>query len=108
MLVYWVMHKSCSLSVCYAPTPIFITISQCDLLSYDAPNLHLRVCCSKGTYIRSLAHDIGSKLNCGGHLMQLRRTHSGNFSVDQAIPLDTLLEEPTLLKKYLVTAKGEE
>ena len=86
-------------------TPNFITIFQCDLLSYDAPNLHLRVCCSKGTYIRSLAHDIGSKLNCGGHLAQLRRTHSGNFSVDQAVPLDALLEEPALLKKYLVTAK---
>ncbi|MBR1843893.1 MAG: tRNA pseudouridine(55) synthase, partial [Opitutales bacterium] len=40
-------------------SPTFITIFQCDLLSYDVPNLHLRVCCSKGTYIRSLAHDIG-------------------------------------------------
>lgn len=84
------------------PTPTFITISQCNLLSYDAPNLRLRVCCSKGTYIRSLAHDIGEKLNCGGHLAELRRTHSGNFSVEQAVPLDTLLQEPALLKKYLV------
>ena len=89
-------------------SPTFITIFQCDLLSYDAPNLHLRVCCSKGTYIRSLAHDIGEKLNCGGLLALLRRTHSGDFSVEQAIPLDALLEEPMLLKKYLVTAKGEE
>ena len=89
-------------------TPNFITIFQCDLLSYDAPNLHLRVRCSKGTYIRSLAHDIGSKLNCGGHLAELRRTRSGNFSVEQTIPLDTLLEEPMLLKQYLVMAKGEE
>ena len=90
------------------PTPNFITIFQCDLLNYDAPNLHLRVRCSKGTYIRSLAHGIGEKLNCGGHLAELRRTHSGNFSVEQAVPLDTLLEEPALLKKYLVTAKGGE
>ena len=86
----------------------FITTFQGDLLNYDAPNLRLRVRCSKGTYIRSLAHDIGEKLNCGGHLAELRRTHSGNFSVEQAIPLDALLEEPMLLKKYLVTAKGEE
>jgi tRNA pseudouridine(55) synthase len=84
----------------------FITIFQCDSLSYDAPNLHLRVCCSKGTYIRSLAHDIGEKLNCGGHLSQLRRTRSGDFSVTQALPLDTLLQEPTLLKQYLITAEG--
>ena len=85
--------------------PHFITIFQCALLSYDAPNLHLRVRCSKGTYIRSLAHDIGSKLNCGGHLSELRRTHSGDFSVDQAIPLDALLEEPALLRQYLVPAE---
>ncbi len=83
-------------------TPNFITIFQCDLLNYDAPNLHLRVRCSKGTYIRSLAHDIGEKLNCGGHLAQLRRTRIGKFSVEQAVPLDALLQEPTLLKKYLV------
>ena len=38
---------------------------------------------------------------------QLRRTHSGNFSVEQAVPLDTLLEEPMLLKKYLVSTKEE-
>ena len=65
----------------------------------------LRVCCSKGTYIRSLAHDIGAKLNCGGHLSQLRRTHSGNFSVEQAVPLDALLQEPALLRQYLVPAE---
>ena len=91
-----------------SPSLNFITIFQCDLLNYDAPNLRLRVRCSKGTYIRSLAHDIGSKLNCGGHLAELRRTRSGNFSVDQAIPLDTLLQEPALLKKYLVTAEEAE
>ena len=86
-------------------SPNFITIFQCDLLSYDAPNLRLRVCCSKGTYIRSLAHDIGEKLNCGGHLAELRRTRSGNFSVEQAIPLDVLLAEPVLLQRYLVPAE---
>ena len=90
------------------PSLNFITIFQCDLLNYDAPNLRLRVRCSKGTYIRSLTHDIGEKLNCGGRLADLRRTRSGNFSVDQAVPLDTLLQEPMLLKKYLATVKGEE
>ena len=86
-------------------SPNFVTIFQCDLLSYDAPNLCLRVCCSKGTYIRSLAHDIGETLNCGGHLAELRRTRSGDFSVDQAVPLDVLLEEPALLRQYLVSAE---
>lgn len=87
-------------------SPNFITIFQCDLLNYNVPNLRLRICCSKGTYIRSLAHDIGEKLNCGGHLAELRRTRSGNFSVDQAVPLDVLLQEPMLLKQCLVPAEG--
>lgn len=86
-------------------SPNFITIFQCDLLNYNVPNLRLRICCSKSTYIRSLAHDIGEKLNCGGHLAELRRTRSGNFSVDQAIPLDVLLQEPMLLKQCLVPAE---
>ena len=60
----------------------------------------------KGTYVRSLAHDIGCKLNCGGHLAELRRTRSGTFSVDQAVPLDALLEEPGLLKKYIVSTEA--
>lgn len=47
--------------------------------------LHLRVVCSKGTYIRSLAADIGQKLGCGAHLTALRRVRSGCFSVDQAL-----------------------
>jgi tRNA pseudouridine55 synthase len=94
------------LSVYPVSAPNFITIFQCDLLSYDAPDLRLRVRCSKGTYIRSLAHDIGCKLNCGGHLSQLRRTHSDNLSVEQAVPLDTLLEEPMLLKQHLVPLKA--
>ena len=85
-----------------SPSLNFITIFQCDLLNYDAPNLRLRVRCSKGTYVRSLVHDIGEKLDCGAHLAELRRTSSGNFSVDRAVPLDTLLQEPALLKQYLV------
>ena len=83
-------------------TPNFITVFQCDLLSCDIPNIRFRVRCSKGTYVRSLVHDIGEKLDCGAHLAELRRTSSGNFSVDRAVPLDTLLQEPALLKQYLV------
>ncbi|MBR1843860.1 MAG: hypothetical protein IJ793_03235 [Opitutales bacterium] len=48
---------------------------------------------------------MGFKLDCGGHLAELRRTHSGNFPVNKAIPLDALLEEPMLLGQYLVPAE---
>jgi len=59
----------------------------------------------QATDVLVLAHDIGSKLNCGGLLALLRRTHSGNFSLEQAIQLDALLEEPALLRQYLVPAE---
>lgn len=50
-----------------------------ELVSYNYPHAHIRVQCSKGTYIRSLAHDIGEKLGCGAHLCELNRTRSGSF-----------------------------
>ncbi|MBD3725376.1 MAG: tRNA pseudouridine(55) synthase, partial [Flavobacteriaceae bacterium] len=53
------------------------------------PEVDFRVTCSKGTYIRSLAHDFGQALNSGGHLTALRRTKIGNYSVEDAIsPID--------------------
>jgi tRNA pseudouridine55 synthase len=48
----------------------------------------MRVRCSAGTYIRSLAHEIGQQLGCGGHIISLRRTAAGPFRIDQAVPLD--------------------
>ena len=58
--------------------------------SYEYPRLDLHVRCSKGTYIRSLAHDIGQRLGCGAHLHSLRRTRSGLFSVDDALTLQQI------------------
>ncbi len=62
-----------------------IEITSIKVESYEAPLLTVRVRCSKGTYIRSLARDIGAALNSGGHLVELRRTASGNFRVEDAI-----------------------
>lgn len=55
-----------------------------------APTMDLRIKCSKGTYIRSLAEDIGKALGCGAYLSALRRTQSGCFSVEESIPGDSL------------------
>lgn len=55
------------------------------LLGYHYPHLLLKVICSKGTYIRSIAHDIGEKLGCGAHLSQLQRTRSGQFCLEECI-----------------------
>ncbi len=53
-----------------------------ELIDYSYPHLELNVQCSKGTYIRSLAYDIGIELTCGAHLSSLTRTRSGNFSLE--------------------------
>jgi len=62
--------------------------------SYEEPVAQFRLACTKGTYVRSLAHDLGEKLGCGGHLATLRRVTSGKFEVAQAKPLDFLLGLP--------------
>jgi tRNA pseudouridine55 synthase len=58
---------------------------------YAEPVGDFRLACTKGTYVRSVAHDLGQKVGCGAHLVALRRHDSGRFSVDDAIPLADLL-----------------
>lgn len=80
------------------PRPI--TIHELTLVERGENTLGLRVRCSKGTYIRTLCKDIGEKLGCGGCMESLRRVAAGEYTVDEAVPLQTLLdtEEP---EKYL-------
>jgi len=61
---------------------------------YTQPAGKFRVHCSKGTYVRSLAHELGEKLTCGAHLRTLHRTGSGDFNIKDAIKLEELLELP--------------
>ena len=63
--------------------------------SYAEPLGQFRVACTKGTYIRSIAHDLGQKLGCGAHLTTLRRSVSGKFDVTDALPLDAILKLTT-------------
>ncbi len=72
-----------------------------DLLDYSYPHLTFRVRCSKGTYIRSLAHDIGQKLGSGAHLTKLHRTGSGQFRIEGAVDVEglTLDQALTSLKR---------
>ncbi len=70
--------------------PQKIFIKMLDLLDVEMPFVKISVACSKGTYIRQLADDIGEKLGCGAHLSDLRRTRSGSFSIEQAVPFDQL------------------
>src|SRR5215475_8615455 len=59
---------------------------------YEEPLGFFRVACTKGTYVRSLAHELGQKLGCGAHLTTLRRTTSGKFDVADALSLDAVLQ----------------
>ena len=70
--------------------PRTITIYHLDFVSYKPPDLTLSVECSAGTYIRSLAHDLGEKLNTGAHLANLRRVKSGPFTLEECVSLSDL------------------
>jgi tRNA pseudouridine55 synthase len=70
-----------------------VEIYRLEVTKIDLPFLRLYVECSKGTYIRTLAHDIGQELGCGAHVAALRRTSSGPFALDAALLLDAIEEE---------------
>jgi tRNA pseudouridine55 synthase len=70
--------------------PRTITISRLDIRSYTPPDLSLHVECSAGTYIRSLAHDLGEAVLTGAHLAALKRIRAGPFRIQEAVPLPML------------------
>ncbi len=71
--------------------PRLIHVYSFRFTSYAEPLGEFRLACTKGTYVRSIAHDLGAKIGCGAHLATLRRLDSGRFSVTEALPLDHLL-----------------
>jgi len=75
--------------------PRFIRISRLECTRFEAPQADIALTCSKGTYVRTIAHDLGEKLGCGAHLCALRRTAIDRFTVDEASTLDAI-EEMTL------------
>ena len=72
--------------------PRKIQVYSLDLLEWDSPEAVVDVFCSSGTYVRSLANDLGAALGCGAHLVGLRRTKSGRFTLRDAVPLRRLQE----------------
>ena len=72
------------------PRPI--TVFELTNLGFDGTRLSLRVRCSKGTYIRTLCQDIGEALGCGGCMEALRRVQAGEYGIEDAVPLEKLLE----------------
>lgn len=83
-----------------APRPV--EIHSITLRAWHPPELVLDVVCGKGTYIRSLARDLGAALGCGAHLAGLRRTQVGPLALATAVPLTDLIAEPDQLKQHIL------
>ncbi len=81
------------------PRPVHVY--RIDLLAYAWPDLELEVHCGKGTYIRSLARDVGERLGCGGYIRTLRRTRVGPFTAEMGLSLET---DPTTARGHLLPA----
>jgi tRNA pseudouridine55 synthase len=82
-----------------------IVIKSLKIQSYEAPVLTVDVVCTKGTYIRSLAHDLGQAVGCGAYLADLRRTSVGRFQLQNAVTLDSLdlLKQASKVEECLVS-----
>jgi len=72
--------------------PRQIRIDRLELLAFEPPRFQIAIACSKGTYVRSLIADLGTAVAAGAHLAELRRVRSGRFTIEQAVPLDSLGE----------------
>jgi tRNA pseudouridine55 synthase len=70
---------------------------------YEEPLAHFRIACTKGTYVRAIAHELGQKVGCGAHLLTLRRLVSGKFTVEGAMPFEDVLKlSTTELEKRVI------
>lgn len=89
-----------------APQPADVEIYELELMGTEGPCATLRCSCSTGTYVRSLAHDIGAEMGCGAHVATLRRTKVGDFTLDEARTIDELeaLGEDGRLEEALIPA----
>jgi len=83
-----------------------ITIHEFKLLTYTAPDARFRVRCTRGTYVRSLCHDIGAEFGCGGILASLRRTGVGAHSVENALPVDELKDAEIIRQRLIPLEKA--
>lgn len=83
--------------------PRFIRVASFDLTRFASPEIDFVLRCSKGTYVRTVAHDLGQKIGCGAHLSKLRRTATGRFSISQCLTLDEIqaLPLPEIEKRLL-------
>ena len=97
------LYKTARKGVEVEREPRFIRVMEWELTRFESPEIDFRLRCTKGTYVRTLAHDLGQKLGCGGHLSALRRTATEKFHVSQALTLDQIqtLSLPEIEKRLI-------
>jgi tRNA pseudouridine55 synthase len=88
------------------PRPVSVTARAIDLLEVEGERVTLRLDCSAGFYVRSLAHDLGERLGTGAHLLMLRRSCSGEFTLAEAIGLDRAERDPLEAARRVVPLSG--
>ncbi|MBQ4279900.1 MAG: tRNA pseudouridine(55) synthase TruB [Rikenellaceae bacterium] len=76
-----------------------VRIYEMELVAFDLPKVTLRIRCSKGTYVRAIARDLGGALGSGGHLTALRRTRSGGFRAENAYTVEEIVKNLTEVKQ---------
>ena len=81
-------YRSARSGASVMPAPVAVTVEGLEILDTSGDEVTLRIDCSAGFYVRSLAHDLGQRLGTGAHLSALRRTASGTLTIDDAIPLE--------------------
>jgi len=97
------LYKLARKGIEVAREPRLVHIYNCRFTNYEPPLGQFKVACTKGTYVRSIAHELGQKLGCGAHLAALRRSVSGKFDVADATPLDAVLKlTPAELEKKVI------
>lgn len=84
--------------------PRFVFVEELEIQWIELPCIRFRVVCSKGTYVRTLAADIGTQLGCGAHLRDLVRTRSGAFELEDSVQIDSLDREAVLSRLHSVEA----
>ncbi len=97
------LYKSARKGQEIAREPRFIRVSTFELTRFGLPSFDFRLRSSKGTYVRTIAHDLGQRLGCGAHLSALRRTATDRFTISQALTLDEIesLSLPEIEKRLI-------
>lgn len=97
------LYKNARKGVEIEREPRFIRVMSFELTRFALPHFDFKLRCTKGTYVRTLAHDLGQKLGCGAHLSALRRTSTDKFSISEALTLDEIeaLSLPEIEKRLI-------